>query len=794
MPETATASSLSSTLHWPSARALPFNEILPFWDDFDDRGTNKAAVRELAQNDRYYLLCKLLKRADAWHPWLYARCREVEAASDGYCDIWAREHYKSTLITLAGSIQEILRDPEITIGIFSHTKSIARGFMAQIQRELESNETLKAAFPDILFADPAKQSRSWSLDGLIVKREGNPKEATIEAHGLVDGQPTSKHFQLMIYDDVVTRESVNTPEQITKTTEAWELSDNLGVMGGRRWIIGTRYHYADTYAEIIKRGAAIARIYPATHDGTMVGRPVLFTQSEWARRIRDQGEATVACHCAGTSILMDDWTYKRIEDVKEGEYVVGVIQGHGKGVSSKLVRTKVLASRQRIANAREYVSTDGNTVRCTPDHLWWTKRTGTDGHAPYAAFNNLKKDDLKSLIRVSNFHGWIQDSDSRWQYLAGILDGEGTANKSLIAITQSKSHNPEVHQRIEQTLKGLAIPYETYERGPNHRSKGSTLFLIRGGRHVRHRILLNCNPAKKKAIVDGLFCFLGGKARTVKERFISYLELGEQPVYTLQTDTGNYVANGFVSKNCQLLANPLAGHQRMFNVEDLQTYEVRPLTLMGYLLIDPARSMKRDSANTAMVVLGIDAAGNKYLLDGVDHKMDLMDRWRWMRDLWNTWKNAPGMMGLHVGYESYGAQADLDYFVERQRIEKASFEIAPLEWPRGGERSKEDRVQRLVPDIRGHRFYLPHPTDDERLTRVQRDMIASGYEYRLSRPIKRKDESNLIYDFTDRFKLQVSYFPFGGLVDIIDAASRIYDLDPKTPEYIDQGSLEPEFV
>ena len=43
----------------------------------------------------------------------------------------------------------------------------------------------------------------------------------------------------------------------------------------------------------------------------------------------------------------------------------------------------------------------------------------------------------------------------------------------------------------------------------------------------------------------------------------------------------------------------------MFNVNDLQTYEVRPLTLMAYLLIDPARSGKKDSANTAMVVIGI---------------------------------------------------------------------------------------------------------------------------------------------------------------------------------------------
>jgi hypothetical protein len=521
-------------------QSLPFNELLPFWDEADCKGTDVPSIRQLCLTDRYYLLVKVLRRVDSWHPWIYARCREVEASPDGYCDIWAREHYKSTLITFAGVIQEILRDQEITIGLFSHTKPIAKGFLAQIQRELEANENLKAVFPDVLWADPVRDAPAWSLDaGLIVRRAGNPKEGTVEAHGLVDGQPTSKHFNLLVYDDVVTRESVNTPEQIQKTTEAWELSDNLGVAGGRKWIIGTRYHYADTYSEIIKRGAAVARIYPATDDGTMDGQPVLFTAAEWARRVRDQGEATVAC---------------------------------------------------------------------------------------------------------------------------------------------------------------------------------------------------------------------------------------------------------------QLLANPLAGHQRMFNVGDLQTYEVRPLTLMGYLLVDPARSVKKDSANTAMVVLGIDAAGNKYLLDGIDHKVDLMDRWRWMRDLWERWVAAPGLAGLHVGYERFGAIADLDYFKERMRIEKLSFDIVELEWPRDGEKSKHDRVQRLVPDIKGHRFYLPYPTDPERLTRVQRNMQDQGYDYRIAQPIERLDENGQKYDLTERLRLQVSYFPFGGRVDVIDAVSRIYDIDPVVPEAIDRTSLEPEVV
>lgn len=483
---------------------------------------------------------RILRRTDCLHDWVYQRCREVEANPDGYIDIWAREHYKSTIITFAGIVQEILLDPEITIGLFSHTKGIAEKFVDQVKQELETNEILKWAFPEILYKNPPSESPRWSVQkGLLVKRHSNAKEGTLEAWGLVDGSPIGAHFRLMVLDDVVVPSSVTTPDQILKTTEAWSLAGNLSTEGGRTWIIGTRYHFADTYQTIMDRKAAMPRIHPATDNGAKDGRPVLFSREEWEKRKRTSLDSTLAC---------------------------------------------------------------------------------------------------------------------------------------------------------------------------------------------------------------------------------------------------------------QMLCSPLAGSQRMFDVRDLQVYEARPRTLMGYLLCDPARSKKKNSADTAMVVVGIDMAGNKYLLDGVAHRMDLMERWRWFRDLHNNWVDAPGMVGLVCGYETYGAQADLDYFQERQRVEGNYFEIVELAWPREGEESKVDRIQRLVPDVKGHRFYLPYPTEEDRLTRLQRSMIAAGYDYRVARPIRRLDEDQRIYDVAERLRLQFDFFPFGGKVDLLDATARIYDAAPVTPENYDTRNIEPDVV
>src|SRR5208282_1300145 len=128
-----------------------------------------------------------------------------------------------------------------------------------------------------------------------VRRRSNPKEATVEAHGLVDGMPTSVHYNLRIYDDVVVDKSVTTPEQVQKTTEAYSLSQALGTESGRVWGIGTRYDFADTYEWIIKKGGLKPRIYPATANGMRDGKLVLFSDEEWANRLRDHTDSDIAC-------------------------------------------------------------------------------------------------------------------------------------------------------------------------------------------------------------------------------------------------------------------------------------------------------------------------------------------------------------------------------------------------------------------------------------------------------------------------------------------------------------------
>lgn len=263
------------------------------WYEDETREINGERVRlgegdELVKDSNGNVITSSNGRLWRWYrPFLFERCKEVQKDPDGYLDIWARDHYKSTIITYAMTIQEILKNPEITICIYSYNVSTAQKMLNQIKNVLGGNSTLIACFPDILFENTnvntwkdefgTIHTMEWSNDGFNVKRKGNPKEHTLECSGLVTGQKTGGHYDLLIYDDVVTPESVATTSQIKKTTSQFEMSLNTGSTSRMRIrMIGTRYALSDTYETILKNGTVKLRKYSCLDEE---GNSVLYSKT-----------------------------------------------------------------------------------------------------------------------------------------------------------------------------------------------------------------------------------------------------------------------------------------------------------------------------------------------------------------------------------------------------------------------------------------------------------------------------------------------------------------------------------
>lgn len=248
--------------------------------------TAQEVYRNLMQQDLFALVMFGLQRPAANHPFLVKACYEVQdGPKSDTLDLWAREHWKSTIITLAENIQDILNNPEERIVIFSYTRDTAKVFFNELKQNLERNEFLLRLFPDILWEDTNK-APEWSEEGISVKRKSLAKERTVEAWGLLSGMPTARHFTKRVYDDIVTLDLVSNPKLMQETKDKFDMSENVGSDGDRRRVIGTYYHHDDVLVYLANQKKSDGspawhiRTKPATVDGTSTGKPVLLSQEK----------------------------------------------------------------------------------------------------------------------------------------------------------------------------------------------------------------------------------------------------------------------------------------------------------------------------------------------------------------------------------------------------------------------------------------------------------------------------------------------------------------------------------
>lgn len=196
--------------------------------------------------------------------------------------------HNSSIITIAETIQLILKYPEKTHCLFSYVKPIAKKFLFSIKETLSKNKALIKLFPDVLYENPEKEAQIWSMDeGIIVKRNTNRKEPTLCASGLTEGMVTGMHFEYRKYDDIVTEDIGQSFDVMEDVKLKFDSSQNLGIDGGSHRVVGTFYHYEDPLV-YIKKKMSIAdptkpayhlRLKPATEDGTASGKPVFLSQA-----------------------------------------------------------------------------------------------------------------------------------------------------------------------------------------------------------------------------------------------------------------------------------------------------------------------------------------------------------------------------------------------------------------------------------------------------------------------------------------------------------------------------------
>lgn len=203
-------------------------------------------IRELCKKSLYFLCTQFLGYKD----WQVGGVHDdveklLRRPSKKKAILLPRGHQKTSLITIAFTIQNILRNPDIRVLIGNGVWDISRKFLDEIKAQLESSQ-LKYLFGEFV-------SARWNADEIIVKgRKKALKEPTILTTG-VEAETTGGHFDLIILDDLTGLQNSMTSDQRAKTKRFRRSMVNLLEPGGTLIEVMTRWHLDDTFSEIEER-------------------------------------------------------------------------------------------------------------------------------------------------------------------------------------------------------------------------------------------------------------------------------------------------------------------------------------------------------------------------------------------------------------------------------------------------------------------------------------------------------------------------------------------------------------
>ena len=624
-----------------------FRELREFWlrsrwgyGDWQ----REARRREAAGFSRGVVLrCRAysyVPRKDEWYGF-YRYCKEVL----GYQDLYDRFHvpiaklvtskkkykmlqacrgsFKSSIATV-GKItwrigKEYLESGESSLRILvaSEVLAVANKFVKQAKQVMSWNVGYKE-----LFGDHSGEV-GWTDKSITSRYRMNPNLAEPTLSAIALGVDRSGfHWDLIVCDDLEAERSSASRDQIENVWDFYRLLHSLLEPKGELDIVSTRWHYDDIYSRILKANDKENKtrryetlIVPAVTGKGRLTFPTRFDRETLAHLRETQGSYIYSCTPGETKILMADWSLKPIRDVKVGDEILGFqrydsVKGRGKGRRHSLKKTKVLNKNSRMAHVVKITMDSGRWVRCTPEHAWYTGRSD-ENHRTYKPATIGGR-----LLYVTNTNEYITQSElGDYRYLAGMIDGEGSCKSGNgIYIHQCPVHNPEVHREIRATITRLGIPYT---------DRGNVLWLT-GGIETKEKVLRFGKPAKANQIIDNILMkrFVRRHDKVIDIKYDGY-----ERVYSLETETGNYVAGGYASKNCQMLLNPVPDEDRTFKEDWIQyvTPELlrRTEKLRVFVGVDMAytpqefvsRGEVRKADFTVVLTVGIDSDWNYIILD-----------------------------------------------------------------------------------------------------------------------------------------------------------------------------------
>lgn len=161
-----------------------------------------------------------------------------------------RDHMKSALIGLRVA-WELTRDPTLRILYISSTSNLAIKQLKFI-KDILTSDNYRALWPDMILAEEGRREK-WTEKEISVdhpsRRQHYVRDPSIFTAGLTSNI-VGMHCDIAVLDDVVVQGNAYTEEGREKVKDQYSLLSSIESVSAREWVVGTRYHPKDLYADL----------------------------------------------------------------------------------------------------------------------------------------------------------------------------------------------------------------------------------------------------------------------------------------------------------------------------------------------------------------------------------------------------------------------------------------------------------------------------------------------------------------------------------------------------------------
>jgi len=220
---------------------------------------NLEKIRQWARSDFFYFCDQIIRdpNRSRLHVGLHdEHCWLLQHSGGDVLALLPRNHLKSTNGTVAFILWKLATNPDLRFVIFADTLDVSKGFLRAIKDNILFNPRLKLVFPDLKpqLAAGNAQFENWTTSSITVARNLILPEPSVIASST--GQNlVGKHFDYVIYDDIVTDLNANTDDKLKAITEWYGQTQSLIDRGGVQIVNGTRRDDGDVYGKMIDDAA-----------------------------------------------------------------------------------------------------------------------------------------------------------------------------------------------------------------------------------------------------------------------------------------------------------------------------------------------------------------------------------------------------------------------------------------------------------------------------------------------------------------------------------------------------------